>query len=35
MAHSVDNGMREQTIVSEVSHAQAHYMPFQHVAPIP
>ena len=34
-AHSVDNGMRKQTIVSEVSHAQAHYMPFQHFASIP
>jgi uncharacterized membrane protein YjjP (DUF1212 family) len=33
-AHSVDNEMCEQTIVPEVSHAQAHYMPFRHVAPI-
>lgn len=33
-AHSVDNGMCTQTIVPEVSYAQAYYMPFCPFAPV-
>lgn len=34
-AHLRDNGMWQQAIVPEVSHAQAHCMPFRGIAPVP